>query len=82
MKRLNVKGLNRMARAVQRGEEFVPGCTGKMQYHSQVAATERIAVRRASGARERMTTYKCKNCKQWHITSHPVRAKGHRRKVK
>lgn len=68
MRRLNLKSLNRQARAAREGKEYVPGCTGKMQYASAEAAKDVISRRKQEGEWRHLTTYKCRGCAQWHIT--------------
>jgi hypothetical protein len=70
MKQLNLRGLNRQARAAQKGETFIPGCTGKAGYPTRDAALE-MARRRRDASGDRVTHYKCKTCGRWHLTSHP-----------
>jgi len=69
VKRLNIKGLNRMARAAQKGEKFVPGCSGKQRYRTREEAREVQARRREAGVK-RLTLYKCNHCAHWHLTTH------------
>lgn len=73
MQTLNIASLNRRARAVRRGEEIVPGCTGKARYLTAAAATEARDARRAEGVK-RISYYKCQNGDHWHLTTH--RQKG------
>jgi hypothetical protein len=72
LRTLNIGALNRQARAAQRGEPFVPGCTGKAAYSTSALAIEVRDRRRAAG-QKRLSTYRCKHCKLWHLTSHPKR---------
>jgi hypothetical protein len=75
MKRLNLSSLNRQARAAQAGEEFHEGCTGKTAYPSGIQAAEAAADLKRSGAARKASSYRCRHCGLWHVTSH---AKGKR----
>jgi hypothetical protein len=71
VKRLNVSRLNEMAKAAQRGEEFVPGCTGKKAYFTRQKGSDAILARKQQGVNRKLSLYRCKHCHKWHITSHP-----------
>lgn len=75
LRTLNIGALNRQARAVRNGEEFVPGCTGKRAYESSADAIAERDKRRESGVK-RLSIYRCSHCEKWHLTSHPPKKRG------
>jgi hypothetical protein len=70
VRKLNLCSLNRQARAARAGDAFVPGCTGKPAYDTGAEANEVVRRRKEAGAK-RLSSYQCKNCHLFHITSHP-----------
>lgn len=60
---LNVSSLNRKARAIQAGEPFIAGCTGKKGYRSWDKTVAAVA---ASGPG--FSSYKCHHCHKYHLT--------------
>lgn len=67
-----------MKRHAQRDRQHIPkvaptnghiGCSGKRQYHSFIDATHVASVVRRHKGGDRMSAYRCRFCRSWHIGS-------------
>lgn len=60
--------LQQIARGIQAGQDYFPGCTGKRRYFTRYAATQKG-----------WHVYECEHCGTWHrATSKASKRKGRR----
>ena len=75
LRKLNLDSLNRRARAVQKGEPFLHGCTGKARYATPEQANDRKVEIKTHDPSARVRVYKCVHCNEWHVTGHKPKKK-------